>query len=321
MIKNNLKIWLLSSLVLTSATLAMSSRISIPDFSVEQGKEKSVEVTLDNDGSNPFAYSGWQFDLFVPEGLSVESVSLAKELSDRDFKLSLTDYDTGIYRVLAFTTGTGLSSANLMSISFKVAEDISAGEQTIFVRHVVVSAPDGMDIDLEDSAVKVTVSTKEVPAVPKAETPTQLLRKGDGTSHTFVAMMGKDDAWLEDMGYRYVFGYDNAGDGSVALDVTERRYTHTAGDIYWDPACHFWVFAFYPDADGNIRYSARRYLDGRVDDDFNPEVLVGAPTRGDDAPCAIYTVDGHYVGSNPAALGAGIYIVRSAGSSYKIIRQ
>ena len=323
MLKNNLKIWLMSSLLFAAATDAMSAKISIPDFTIEPGDEASVTVALDSGSQNPFAYSGWQFDLMVPEGLSLENYSLDKELSDRDFRLSLTDYGNGVFRVLAFTTTSEIASANLMSLSFHADEGAPAGELTLLVQQAVFSAPDGMDIDLDDSEAKVTVTAKDEPIGPKAETPLQLLRKGDGASHTFVCMMPLTNEQLEQLDYHFIYGYeDNSTATSQLLADTPLRYCHTSAEIFDNATLDFWVFYYYTDADGALRVSDRRHLDGTVDDNFDPADYIGKLTRSDSEAVVtgVFTPDGRKIADNVDALAKGIYVVRTTAGSFKIMK-
>ena len=175
--------------------------------------------------------------------------------------------------------------------------------------------------------VTITVLSNEpdVPDVPEpvvspADTPTQLLRKGDGSSNTFVAMMERPDDELEAENYRYVFGYSNLTDGNTVIEDTPWRYAHTDGEIYWNTANDFWVFAYRIDDEGTVHVSSRRHLDGSTDDDFNAADLMGIASRSGELINGIYTVDGQSVGSELKNLAPGIYIVRTSNKSYKIIR-
>lgn len=158
------------------------------------------------------------------------------------------------------------------------------------------------------------------PEVVRADTPTELLRKGDGTSHTFVAMMEKDDEALETQGYRYVFGFTDATEGSVALEDTPWRYTYTTEDIFWNGTYDFWVFAYYLDTQGIICVSKRRHLDGSVDEDFDPMDFIGADSRSGAHIVGIYTMEGRYAGKDIGRLKSGIYVIRTTKSSYKLIK-
>ena len=163
-------------------------------------------------------------------------------------------------------------------------------------------------------------ATCKVTVIKQALTPTQLLRKGDGTSNTFVAMMSKDDATLEAMNYRYVFGYDTLSDESHVLADTPWRYARADHEIYWDSSNDFWVFAYYIDTDGNVCVSSRRHLDGTVDNDFNAQDFIGANAKVSDNIKGIYTIEGQYVGKDIKKLSSGIYVVITSTSSYKIVK-
>ena len=156
--------------------------------------------------------------------------------------------------------------------------------------------------------------------ITKALAPTQLLRKGDGSSNTFIAMMDQDDKMLESMGYRYVFGYDSQSDGTSLIEDSPWRYAHTDSDVYWNGGNDFWVFAYYVEADGTVYVSSRRHLDGRLDNDFNPIDFIGKTSTNAEQTLAIFTIEGHYVGKDLNKLAPGIYIVKTSASSYKIIK-
>ncbi|MBD5254694.1 MAG: Ig domain-containing protein [Barnesiella sp.] len=159
-----------------------------------------------------------------------------------------------------------------------------------------------------------------VTVITKALAPTQLLRKGDGSSNTFIAMMDQDDKMLESMGYRYVFGYDSQSDGTSLIEDSPWRYAHTDSDVYWNGGNDFWVFAYYVEADGTVYVSSRRHLDGRLDNDFNPIDFIGKTSTNAEQTLAIFTIEGHYVGKDLNKLAPGIYIVKTSASSYKIIK-
>lgn len=162
----------------------------------------------------------------------------------------------------------------------------------------------------------------DVPDVPvkRADTPTEMLRKGDGTSHTFVAMMEKSDVVLETEGYHYVFGYTDTSDNETALEDTPRRYTYTTEDIYWNSSFDFWVFAYYLDAEGTLYVSSRRHLDGGIDDGFDPMKFIGSRTRSSEHIVGVYTVDGQFLGKDLESLDSGIYVIKTTKSSYKVIK-
>lgn len=99
-------------------------------------------------------------------------------------------------------------------------------------------------------------------------TPSEI-RKGNGTSCTFISMIDLTDAQLEERGYTFVYGYTDSSGEDHILDSTPKRYTHTTYDIYDDRGNRFWVYSTWEYPDGSVVSSGRRYLDGEVDEDFD----------------------------------------------------
>ena len=198
---------------------------------------------------------------------------------------------TSSNKAVASVTESGLVTALSPGESVITATN-SAGQYDRVTITVTGNGPDTPDIP-------------DIPAVSPADTPTQMLRKGDGTSHTFVAMMELRDASLEAMGYHYVFGYD----GENVIANTPWRYAHTSENIYNDSSLDFWVFAYYIDGEGVMHFSSRRHLDGSVDDDFDPAELASVNRSGKSHIKSIYTLDGKYIGDDESRLEPGIYLI------------
>ena len=117
-------------------------------------------------------------------------------------------------------------------------------------------------------------ATCRVTVIKLPDTPRKFMRKGDGTSSTFIVLMDLSDEELEKQGYRFIYGFtDEAGDENVMAD-TNLRYCHTTPQIFNDPANDFWVFAYQTRADGSTVNSGRLYLDDRIDTDFDGRGLI-----------------------------------------------
>ena len=145
----------------------------------------------------------------------------------------------------------------------------------------------------------------------RPETPLQLLRKGDGTSHTFIAMMPVSDAQLEQLEYGLVYGYTDASGNDRIIDTTPLRYCRTSAEIYNNPSNRFWVYSVWNYEDGSVISSGLRYLDGSVDEGFDASTFDGGGTgngRTSGTRTAVYTIDGQYMGTSTDRLAPGIYI-------------
>ena len=100
-------------------------------------------------------------------------------------------------------------------------------------------------------------------------TPKQLLRKGDGTSHTLVAMAQYNDGELARLGYEFVYGYTDATGEDHIVAATGKRYCRIDENVFNNATCEKWCYSQWTYADGSVVTSGKRYLDGRVDDDFD----------------------------------------------------
>ncbi len=145
----------------------------------------------------------------------------------------------------------------------------------------IVSVEDGVVLGLQEGIATVmakSVNGKTAFCAVKVKgrplTPKQLLRKGDGTTSTFVIMMPISDAELAENGYNFVTGYtDKEGVSSIIAD-TPLRYSHTTPEIYNNPEYDFWAFAYVRSESGEVINSNLRHLDGRE------EVCVDASVYG-----------------------------------------
>ncbi len=115
-------------------------------------------------------------------------------------------------------------------------------------------------------------ATCNVIVKPRPLTPRQLLRKGDGSTCTFVIMMDIPDRELTRLGYQFAVGYTDAQGQSQIIADTPLRYCHTTAEIFNNPALDFWTFSFIEYADGDVGTSNLRHLDGREEICFDPVI-------------------------------------------------
>lgn len=158
---------------------------------------------------------------------------------------------------------------------------------------------------------KTTLYTTPVYIYKRPALPRQLLRKGDGTSCTFVVMMnGLTDENLAQLGYSFVYGYYDFEGKAQILDTTALRYTHTTSEIYNDPSNRFWVYSQWPYADGSIVSSGLLFLDGTTDETFDASIFGNGQQQiiRDIDNQSIYSLDGRYLGTDESNLEPGIYI-------------
>ncbi len=152
---------------------------------------------------------------------------------------------------------------------------------------------DGMVTAVSEGSVVITASCGEVTAicnvtvvalpapVVRPETPSKMMRKGNGTSCTFIVMMDMTDSQLAQLGYSFVYGYTDAAGADNVIARTSARYCHTSDAVFNNAANDFWVFAVCTDGEGITAGSGRRHLDGSVDDDYDMTAILDA-ARGID---------------------------------------
>lgn len=100
-------------------------------------------------------------------------------------------------------------------------------------------------------------------------TPVNLLRKGDGSTHTLIAMSQYGDDDLERLGYTFVYGYTDALGEDHIVATTAKRYCRIDARIFDDVNCDKWCYAQWQYGDGSVVTSGKRYLDGNVDEEFD----------------------------------------------------
>ena len=241
-------------------------------------------------------------------------------------------------------------------LEFEYTPEMYPGEEqsteTInFTFKATNSNPDGEVFSLIDESTNVTVYRR--PSTPK-----QLLRKGDGTSNTFVTMADKTDKRLQALGYFFVYGYEDIKGDNHILGTTPLRYFHTTRDIYINSNNNFWVYSSWTYPDGSIVTSGKRYLNGLVDEDFdgssfnindtrsidgsNPDNWIKLTAKGieinvaneSDTKIELFDMQGHILkhlivngGDNFSltigneTLSKGVYIVRVASEKHSVTRK
>ena len=175
--RNKIRSWLLQAtmmIVLLGTVTGMSAndKFFIPDFSIKAGETKELAIQFESDNVNSsdssmLNYVALQFDLYLPEGLTVVQKKgkynftfNADRCDDHTFSSALqTD---GAIRVLA----ASLSNANFWETSgdfiyFSVTADADfSGNQEIALKNIMFSTTTGRT-NLTDSKTNVTTSSAE----------------------------------------------------------------------------------------------------------------------------------------------------------------
>ena len=132
------------NVTLAICLLALTSRIvaadvvTIDNFSIIPGETKNVNISLANESE----YVAFQFDLYLPDSLTIESYSADRCRIPESTTLSMTRQQDGSYRFITMAingvsiTGT---SGPIVNISVMAHEEMAYGERTGYFRQVKLS--------------------------------------------------------------------------------------------------------------------------------------------------------------------------------------
>ena len=144
--------------------------ISISDFSLYSGGTKEVSVVMTNTDN----YVGFQFDLVLPEGITVDSLS-ASERIPQGTSLQMAQQTDGSYRFIAYAQNrlpiTGNDGA-IMTLTLKASESVVPNSYTGYLRNVKMSTLEGTGLTVVEQSFAITVSanTPEAYAVLTGDT-------------------------------------------------------------------------------------------------------------------------------------------------------
>jgi len=130
------------------------------------------------------------------------------------------------------------------------------------------------------------VIQKNVTVYRKPKTPSNLVRKGDGSSYMMIAFSDLNDSRLQSAEYRFVFGYTDASGVMHRLNETANRYYRFDNSQEYLQQNSYWVYAVWHYTDGAVVTSGLRYLEGEADETFDASDF-STITRGvvDDVEC------------------------------------
>lgn len=133
--------------------------ISISDFSLYSGGTKEVSVVMTNTDN----YVGFQFDLVLPEGITVDSLS-ASERIPQGTSLQMAQQTDGSYRFIAYAQNrlpiTGNDGA-IMTLTLKASESVVPNSYTGYLRDVKMSTVDGGGVVIVDQ-LPFAITVKDI---------------------------------------------------------------------------------------------------------------------------------------------------------------
>lgn len=192
---------LIVSAFCTMAYAATATTISVKSVTIPKGGTAQLEVTVNNATSN----TAFQFDLTLPKGVSVQSVTMnngaivgkkvteAEDTNARKLKYGVRDANANKYRFLSYDNNNAKLTDGKVVITLAATEE--AETATLTGDGFVVVTPEGSSAG-EDETVPADI-TVSVPIIFKAAGVT-----------TFVSDNDLDFSSLENVKAYIVTGYD-----------------------------------------------------------------------------------------------------------------
>ena len=148
--------------VVANATVTFTGN----DLKIKPGESKDIEICLTNDEN----FEGFQIDLVLPEGITVQGTSKKQKaklvgiLEELDYDYSVGNTEAGNFGIRVYSTEQGAtitpSEGVAITVSVKADDNISIGEKEIKIINIILSKA-GQAVDLDDVSFKAMV-VKEV---------------------------------------------------------------------------------------------------------------------------------------------------------------
>lgn len=146
------------------ATLALAicniikaeDKVTINDFRLYPGDTKEVCITLSNEAS----YVAFQFDLYLPDGIVLESYNANTDRIPKTTTLNMSQQSDGAYRFLsAAMSGDAIvgNSGVIVALKVKASEEMEYGEMKGYFRKVKLSKADATGPTYEEMSFPITV--------------------------------------------------------------------------------------------------------------------------------------------------------------------
>ena len=151
------RLMIIATLVLAMCYIAKAeNKVTISDFEISAGETKEVSISLDNDE----AYVAFQFDLYLPEGITIESQSADRSRVPEQTTVDMARLSNGSYRFISTAiSGESLTgnSGGIVKLTVKASKNLEIGEKTGYFRKVKLSKADATGPTYEEMSFTVNV--------------------------------------------------------------------------------------------------------------------------------------------------------------------
>lgn len=136
--------------------VSAEDNIAVKDFSISAGESKTVSIDLESE----VAYAGFQFDVYLPEGITIKEYSANKDRVPESTSLEMTTREDGCYRFLAAAMGLENlkgTSGSIITITVTAKEGLAEGLLTGYFRNVKLSTLEGTGTKYAEIPFSITV--------------------------------------------------------------------------------------------------------------------------------------------------------------------
>lgn len=155
------KIMIIASFMLAIYNMTKAEdKVTINDFIIAAGETKEVFISLDNDAE----YVAFQFDLYLPKGIKIDSYSADQGRIPESSSLDMSQRVDGSYRfILAAMGGKPIKDNNGIIISLFVSAEKSlvSGVFMGYFRNVMLSKADADGPTYAETSFEIMVTMKE----------------------------------------------------------------------------------------------------------------------------------------------------------------
>ena len=162
---------IMTIVLLVFAGSTFADNLSVADVTLAAGESKKIAIELNNPNAD---YSAFQFDLVLPEGISIDKnkkdkliVSLNADRID-DHTLNSSAVGSNTYRFICFSMSNSEfedSEGDLLYITLKADDNVSSGALTATIKSQVFTQGDGTQVKWSDLSFTIKTDVAEV-AVP-----------------------------------------------------------------------------------------------------------------------------------------------------------
>ena len=150
-----MKLWLMAlALLPLSINAQNNTKLSVEDFTISSGETKTLTVDLDNPDMEVTLV---QFDLVLPEGLSVKGGEEGIDIDRTTYKKHSISYNPDNGRILlASSKNSTLTGTSGAIVTIEILADASFSEGTIKLTNIEIVSPTETVVHPEDVTVIIT---------------------------------------------------------------------------------------------------------------------------------------------------------------------